>query len=67
MRAFVVFGFVLHTKPRDWLGERLQNDLFCIEWYIKPELSNSVFITIISICYVCVVFGCRCEQMYAFC
>jgi len=28
MHAFVVFGLVFHTKPRDWLGERLQNDLF---------------------------------------
>jgi len=25
-----------HTKPRDWLGEHLQNDLFCVAWDIKP-------------------------------
>jgi len=23
MCAFVVLGFVFHTEPRDWLGERL--------------------------------------------
>ena len=23
------------TKPRDWLGERLRNDLFCVEWDVK--------------------------------
>jgi len=25
-----------HTKPRDCLGERLRNDLFCVEWDVKP-------------------------------
>ena len=24
------------TKPRDWLGECLRNDLFCVEWYVQP-------------------------------
>ena len=28
--------YFFHTKPRDWLGERLQNDLFCVEWDVKP-------------------------------
>jgi len=28
--AFVVLGLV------DWLGKRLRNDLFCIEWDIEP-------------------------------
>jgi len=36
MCAFVVLGFVFHTKIRDWLGEHLQNDLFCVEWDVKP-------------------------------
>ena len=31
MRAFVVLRLVFHTKPRDWLGERIRNDLFCVE------------------------------------
>jgi len=31
MCAFVVLGLVFHTKPRDWLGQRLRNDLYCIE------------------------------------
>jgi len=30
MHAFVVLGFVF-PQPRDWIGERLQNDLFCVE------------------------------------
>jgi len=25
-----------HAKPKDWFGERLQNDLFCVEWNAKP-------------------------------
>jgi len=25
-----------HTKPRDGLGEHLRNDLFCVEWDVKP-------------------------------
>jgi len=40
MCAFVVLGLVFHTKPRDWLGERLRNDLFCVEWDIKLQLSQ---------------------------
>jgi len=34
MCAFVVLDVLdfFHTKSRDWLGERLQNDLFCVEW-----------------------------------
>jgi len=31
-----------HTKPIDWLGERLRNDLFCVEWDVKPQLSQSL-------------------------
>jgi len=33
------------TKPRDWLGEYLQNDLFCVELNVKPQLSQSVWPT----------------------
>jgi len=39
MCAFVMLGLVFHTKPRDWLGERLQNDLFCVELDVKPQLN----------------------------
>jgi len=31
----VRFCFFFHTKPRDSLGERLGNDLFCVEWDVK--------------------------------
>jgi len=40
MCAFVVLGFVFHTKPRDWLGEHLRNDLFCVEWDEKPQFNT---------------------------
>jgi len=42
MCGFVVLRFVFHTKPRDWLGERLRNDVFCVEWDVKPQLSKSI-------------------------
>jgi len=42
MRAFVVLGLVtFHVKPKDWLGERLRNDIFCVECVVKPQLSQS--------------------------
>jgi len=34
MCAFVVLGF-FHTNPIDWLGECVQNDLFCVKWDVK--------------------------------
>jgi len=27
--------FLFHTKPRDWLGKRLRNYLFCDQWDVK--------------------------------
>ena len=47
MHAFVVLGLVFsfHIKPRDWLGKTsLFNDLFCVQWDIKPQLSQSVML-----------------------
>ena len=35
MRAFVLLGFVFHIKPRDCL----RNDLFCVEWDVKPGVA----------------------------
>jgi len=40
MRAVVVLGLVFRTKPRYWLEECLRNDLLCVEWDIKPQLSQ---------------------------
>jgi len=40
MCAFVVLDLVFHTKPRDWLGECLRNDLFCVELEVKLQLSE---------------------------
>jgi len=34
MCAFVL-GVVFPYQPTDCLGERLQNDLFCVEWDVK--------------------------------
>jgi len=30
------------TKRRDWLKKRLSNDLFCVKWDVKPQLSQSI-------------------------
>jgi len=36
MDVFVVLDLVFcHAKPRDWLDERLQNYLFCVEWDVQ--------------------------------
>jgi len=40
MRAFVALSFVFCTKPSDCLGERFRNDLFCVEWDVKPQLTH---------------------------
>jgi len=32
--------------PRDWLGERLRNDLFCVEWDVKAYLDQSTDISV---------------------
>jgi len=37
-----VWFIFVHTKPRDWLGKRLRNDLFCVECDLKPHLSQSI-------------------------
>jgi len=42
MCAFVVFGFVFPYQVKRWVGEHLRNDLFCDEWDVKPQLSQSV-------------------------
>jgi len=37
MCAFVVLGLVfLYQAEKAWFGECLQNDLFCVEWDVKP-------------------------------
>jgi len=43
MRGFVVSGLVFSTPCQEiGLGKRLRNDLFCVEWDVKPELSQSI-------------------------
>jgi len=49
MCAFVVLGLVFHTKPRDWIGECVRNDLFCVEWDVKH---NSINHRTIMICWL---------------
>jgi len=46
MCAFVVLGLVLPTTPRDWLGERLRNDLFCVEWDVKPQPNQATWYSV---------------------
>jgi len=44
--CFCCFGFhFFSTKPRNWLEERLQNDLFCVTWDVKPQLSQNYWAT----------------------
>jgi len=39
------------AKPRDWHGECLQNDLFCVEWDVETQLSQSQLNqSIVSLC-----------------
>jgi len=51
LSSCVRFSFS-HAKPRDWLGKRLRNDLFCVEWDVKPQLGQAVTV---CVC-VCVCF-----------
>jgi len=41
MRAFVVLNLVFSIpSPKIGLRKRLQNDLFCVEWDVKPQLNH---------------------------
>ena len=43
MRAFVVLGLFFSIPSQDiGLGKRLRNDLFCVEWGVKPPLNQSI-------------------------
>jgi len=43
MRAFVVLGLVFYIPSQEiGLGKRLRNDLFYVEWDVKPQLSQSI-------------------------
>jgi len=41
MCAFVSSGLVFQAIS-DWLGDRLRNNLFCVEWDVKPQLNQSI-------------------------
>ena len=44
MRAFVVLGLVFFAVPSQETGlaKRLRNDLFCVEWDVKPQRNQSI-------------------------
>jgi len=43
MHDFVVLGLVFSIPSEETgLGKRLRNDLFCVEWDVKPQLYQSV-------------------------
>jgi len=43
MRAFVVLGLVFSIPSQEIdLGKHVRNDLFCVEWNVKPQFSQSV-------------------------
>ena len=41
MRAFVVSGLAFPYQANR-LARRLRNDLFCVEWHVKPQLDQSI-------------------------
>jgi len=46
MHDFVVLGLVFSIPSQETgLGKRLRNDLFCVEWDVKPQLNQSVNLT----------------------
>jgi len=43
MRAFVVLGLVFSIPSHEiGLRKRLRNDLFCVEWDVKRQLSQPI-------------------------
>ena len=43
MCAFVVLVLVFSIPGQETgVGKRLRNDLFCVEWDVKPQLNESV-------------------------
>jgi len=66
--CFCCVRLFFHTRPRDWLGERLQNDLFCVEWDVKPQLNQSTTVSCegdTMMCYVVfrMVIACLCVAL----
>jgi len=39
--CYVVFSFSVLSQEIGW-EERVQNDLFCVGWNVKPELNQSI-------------------------
>ena len=53
MHAFVVLGLVFSIPSQEiGLGKRLQNDLFCVEWDVKPQLSQSILVQMLRSTYL---------------
>jgi len=43
MSAFVVIGLVFSIPSQDiGLEKRRRDDLFCVEWDVKPQLNQSI-------------------------
>jgi len=43
MRAFVVLGLVFSIPSQEiGLGKGLRNDVFCVEWDVKPQLNQLI-------------------------
>jgi len=56
MRAFVVLGLLISVSSQEiGLGKRLENDLLCVEWYVKPKLDQSGEV----VCVTAVITCCR--------
>ena len=55
MRAFVVeLGLVFSIPSQEiGLGKLLRNDLFCVEWDVKPPITQSLS----SVMFIVVIVG----------
>ena len=56
MHAFLVLGLVFSISSQEMgLGKRLRNDLFCVEWDVKPQLSQAVNQSILAWIHICIL------------
>jgi len=52
----ICFSFSVLSQEVGW-EERLRNDLFCVEWEVKPQLNTLTFALLFSVDCLCVGVG----------
>jgi len=53
MCSFVVLGFVFPYQAKRLAWERLRNDLFCVEWLVKPQSVSQSVSLVLSLVWSC--------------